>query len=195
MSRLIGKDWDQLAGLMNIPYSKRDEIRVNHPKYPDSSLKAEQVFVHFNSCEHSCRHHLEKCLKELGRGDLKNTMLPAEDENKTEEAEQPSCPPEVYEKENIENKTLLSPREMCRLSLRITAAWDSLAGLMGVSKEQRDNIRLNTVYYDDRARAEKILSIFNLTENFSRKKLAECFKEIGKLKLVEPVTTGEYRKL
>ena len=80
LSRLIGTDWDELAGLMDIPYPMRDEIRVNDLKYPDSSLKAEQVLVHFNSCEHSCRHHLEKYLNELGRGDLKNTMLSMENE-------------------------------------------------------------------------------------------------------------------
>ena len=195
LSRLIGTDWDELAGLMDVPYSMRDEIRVNDLKYPDSSLKAEQVFVHFNSCEHFCRHHLENYLKELGRGDLKNTMLPMENENATEEVETPSCPLEAYENECVEDCTPLSSREMFRLSQRITTDWDSFAGLVDIAKEQRDDIRLNTIYKNHRARAEKILSFFNKKENFSRKKLAECFKELKKLELIEPVTTGKYRKV
>ena len=195
LSRLIGKDWDELAGLMDIPYSIRDEIRVNDLKYPDSSLKAEQVFVHFNSCDHSCRHHLEKYLNELSRGDLKNTMLPMENENATKEVETPSCPLEAYENERVDDCTPLSSREMFRLSQRVTKDWDSFAGLVDIAKEQRDDIRLNTIYKKHRARAEKILSIFNQKENFSRKKVAECFKELKKLELIEPVTTGKYRKV
>ena len=71
--------WDELAGLMDISYSTREEIRLN-PKYSDFSLKAAQVFVHFNSCDHSCRHHLKKCADELGRHDLERTILPVENE-------------------------------------------------------------------------------------------------------------------
>ena len=80
LSRKLGVNWDELAGLMDMPYSKRDEIRLDHPQYPGTFLKAQQVFVHFNSCDHSCRHHLKKCLERFEQVDLKNTMLPVQNE-------------------------------------------------------------------------------------------------------------------
>ena len=80
MSRMIGVDWDSLAGLMDIPYSEREEIRVNHAKYPDFFSKAEQIFALFNCCECFGRQDLEKCVEELGRQDLKNEMKPVENE-------------------------------------------------------------------------------------------------------------------
>jgi hypothetical protein len=80
MSRIIGLDWDSLAGLMDIPYSDREEIRVNQAKYPSFSSKAEQMFALINWCQCFGRHNLEKCVEELGRHDLKNEMLPVKNE-------------------------------------------------------------------------------------------------------------------
>ncbi|CAB4003655.1 ---NA---, partial [Paramuricea clavata] len=91
--------------------------------------------------------------------------------------------------------TPLSPREMSRLSRRIVVEWDHLAGLMDISREERDNIRYSLVYHDNCSRAEKILAIFNNREGFSREKLAGCLKEIQKLDLIEKVRTGEWRNL
>jgi hypothetical protein len=104
-------------------------------------------------------------------------------------------PDEVDENVNVElrNKPL-SSREMFRLSKRIVD-WDSLAGLMDIAKEQRDHIRANAMYNDDRARAEKILSVFNRKRGFSRQKLVDCLKGIMKLDLIRPVITGEWRRL
>lgn len=73
------------------------------------------------------------------------------------------------------------------LSRRIGVEWDTLAGFMNISRAYRDN--------DDRSRAEKIISIFNHREDFSRKNLAHCLEEIQQLELVRPVTTGESRSL
>ena len=95
----------------------------------------------------------------------------------------------------LRDDTRLSSREMYRLSQRIVVDWEALAGLMNITRAERDEIRFNCfLYSDSRSRAEKILSIFNQREDFSRKKLAACLEEIQQLELVEPVTTGKWRK-
>ena len=93
------------------------------------------------------------------------------------------------------NVTKLSPREMYRLSRQIGVQWYILGGLMDVEQVERDNIRANFTFIDDVAKAEKILSMFNKKKDFSREKLVECLKDIGKMGLVEPVTTGAWRNL
>ena len=85
---------------------------------------------------------------------------------------------------------------MYRLSRHIAVDWDNLAGLMDITKEERDDIRCNIgIYSDNRSRAEKILSIFNRKKDFSRKKLVECLKEIKKLDVIQPIITGEWKVL
>ena len=84
---------------------------------------------------------------------------------------------------------------MHRLSRKICIDWDSLAGLMDIAKAERDNIRANITFKDDIAKAEKVLSMFNKKRDFSREKLVECLTEIGKMDLIEPVTTGAWRNL
>ena len=118
-------------------------------------------------------------------------------QNATEGVETSPLQPEVHAaNENVElRNTPLSSREMYRLSQRIVVDWDSLAGLMDIGREQRDNIRYNTIYNDDRARAEKILSMINNKKGFSRNKLVDCLKKIKKLDLIRPIITGEWRKL
>ena len=95
----------------------------------------------------------------------------------------------------LRDDTRLSSREMYRLSQRIVVDWEALAGLMNITRAERDEIRCNYfLYYDSRSRAEKILSIFNQREDFSREKLAACLEEVQQLELMEPVITGEWRK-
>ena len=84
---------------------------------------------------------------------------------------------------------------MHRLSRHLVRDWDSLAGLMDVANDERHSIRSSDMYNDERARAEKMLSIINHKEDFSREKLADCLREIHKLELVKPITTGEWRNL
>ena len=93
----------------------------------------------------------------------------------------------------LRDNTRLSSREMYRLSQRIVVDWDRLACLMDITRGKRDDIRYSLLYNDSRSRAEKILSIFNQRDDFSRKKLAAFFEEIQQLELLEPVTTGEWR--
>ena len=73
LSRAIGKDWDSLAALMDIPYSDRDEIKFDYSKYPTS--KAREIFMRFNSDKFYNRRVLQKHFEELGRPDLKKEML------------------------------------------------------------------------------------------------------------------------
>ena len=80
MSREIGIDWDNLAALMDIPYSEREEIRVNYGKYPSFLSKAEQVLKLFNNSECFDRNILVKYLEELKRHDVKNKMLAMDDQ-------------------------------------------------------------------------------------------------------------------
>jgi hypothetical protein len=104
--------------------------------------------------------------------------------------------PEVNANENVElRNTPLSSREMYRLSRCITVDWDSLAGLMDIGREERNDIRYSTLYNDERARAEKILSMFNHKEGFTRKKLIKCLQGIKKLDLIKPVVTGQWRRI
>ena len=65
---------------MDIPYSEREEIRVNFGKYLSFSSKAKRVFELFNNSKCFGRHNLVKYFEELRRHDLKNEMLPVEDE-------------------------------------------------------------------------------------------------------------------
>ncbi len=94
----------------------------------------------------------------------------------------------------LRDNTPLSSREMYRLSQRIVVDWDRLAGLLDITKAERDDIRYSLLYNNSRSRAEKMLSIFNQREDFSRQKLAARLEEIQQLELMGPVTTGEWRK-
>jgi hypothetical protein len=80
MSRDIGADWDSLAGLMDIPYFDREEIRVDNLNYLSIRSKAKKVFELFNDSTLFNRHILVKYFKELGRHDLENKLLPMEDQ-------------------------------------------------------------------------------------------------------------------
>ncbi|CAB3978740.1 ---NA--- [Paramuricea clavata] len=193
MSRKVGLDWDSLAGLMNIPYSEREEIRVDYGNYLSISSKAEKVFELFNDSTFFDRHILVKYFKELGRHDLEKEMLPVEDQNESEEIETSPTPPVLIEEDLLH--TPLSPREISRLGRRIVVEWDHLAGLMDIPRAERDDIRYSLIYNDNRSRAEKILTIFNNKEDFSREKLARCLEEIQQLDLIKPVITGEWRNL
>ena len=75
MSKVVGVEWNGLAGLMDIPYSEREEIRKNQARYPDSFSKAEKIFLLFNDREDFCRRALEKWVKELNLHDVKKEML------------------------------------------------------------------------------------------------------------------------
>ena len=74
MSRAVAKDWDSLAGLMDIPYPEQEAIRFSD-KYPDCWSKAQAVFALFNASEFFDRRLLQKYFGELGRNDLKREML------------------------------------------------------------------------------------------------------------------------
>ncbi|CAB4039715.1 Hypothetical predicted protein, partial [Paramuricea clavata] len=86
---------------------------------------------------------------------------------------------------NTQNNDLYG--KICHECLTKNVEWYALAGAMNISRGYRDN--------DDLSRAEKILSIFNHREGFSRKNLAHCLEEIQQLELVRPVTTGGSRSL
>ena len=77
MSPDVGIDYDNLAALMDIPYSEREEIRINYRKYPSMSSKAKHVLELFNESKGFDRHIR---LKHLRRQDLKNEMPAVEDE-------------------------------------------------------------------------------------------------------------------
>ncbi|XP_028404385.1 uncharacterized protein LOC114527016 isoform X2 [Dendronephthya gigantea] len=212
VSRMVAMDWDSLAGLMDIPYEEREEIRTNFAKYPDSPSKAEEVLNLFNDSDCFCRDVFGKCADELGRHDLIKKLQPMEKKKRTGIVrwKKPIPSSQIKEADNEEIKKLitqlekfpekdaerLSPREMSRLSRRIAVDWDSLAGLMDIAKEERDDIRYNcAIYSDHRSRAEKILSIFNHKKEFSRKKLVEGLKEIKKLDVIRPILTGKWKNL
>jgi hypothetical protein len=80
MSGKIGLDWDSLAGLMDIPYSDREEIRVDYGNLLSISSKAKKVFELFNESTFFDRHILVKYFKEMGRHDLEENMFPVEDQ-------------------------------------------------------------------------------------------------------------------
>ena len=125
-------------------------------------------------------------------------LTPTEDleQNGIEEVETSPSQPEINADEYTKLQEIpLSPREMFRLSQQITTCWDSLAGEMGISLSRREDIRQNTIYPDHRSRAEKVLSIFNNRQNFSRKTLAKCLECLKKFDLIRPVITGKFRNL
>ena len=65
---------------------------------------------------------------------------------------------------------------------------------MGISNEERDHIQCDP-NYNGRSGIEKILSIYNRKETFSRKELGDYLREIKKLNLIGPMITGEWRSL
>ena len=65
---------------------------------------------------------------------------------------------------------------------------------MDIGKDEIDNIRRNSIYNDDRSRAEKSLSIINDKKDFSREKLADCLKAMQMFNLITPITTGAWRR-
>ena len=73
---MVAMDWDSLAGLLDIPYEKREEIRTNYVKYPDSTSKAEEVLKDFNCSDGFGRDVFGKCVDELGRHDLMKKLHP-----------------------------------------------------------------------------------------------------------------------
>ena len=101
--------------------------------------------------------------------------------------------PEISEVQ-LQNDTPLSSLEMYTLSRHLVVTWDRLAALLGITTAERDDIRYNLSYAHSHSKAEKMLAIFNLMEDFSRQKLAECLEEIGLLELKDPIIIGEWRR-
>ena len=77
---MVAMDWDSLAGLLDIPYEEREEIRTNCVKYPDYPSKAEEILKHFNGSNRFDRDVFEKCVDELGRHGLINKLHPMKNE-------------------------------------------------------------------------------------------------------------------
>ena len=75
MSRVVGVDWDSLAGLMDVPYAVREEIRLDYRNYPDASSKAQKIFTYFNDGPNFCREILQKSIEELDLHRVKVEML------------------------------------------------------------------------------------------------------------------------
>ena len=80
LSYTIGVDWDSLAGLLDIPYSQREEIRTNHVKYPDCTKKALQMFSLYNNREDFNFCNLQKCVHEIERLDLIDDLRSVENQ-------------------------------------------------------------------------------------------------------------------
>ena len=80
MSLVVGMNWNNLAALMDIPYSKREEIRQDHINYPNATLKAEKIFKCFNESSHFCRYVVEKSIEELHLHEVKAQMLARSDQ-------------------------------------------------------------------------------------------------------------------
>ena len=66
-------DWDGLAGLLDIPYDDRVEIKIDYINYYFS--KSQKVFTLLNANKFFDRCSLQKCFEELGWHDLKKEML------------------------------------------------------------------------------------------------------------------------
>ncbi|XP_046864977.1 uncharacterized protein LOC124459560 isoform X2 [Xenia sp. Carnegie-2017] len=188
ISEIIAVDWDSLGGLLDIPYNERDEIRRNHSDYPDSFKKAEKILAIYNEQHDFSRNMLTKCFEEMGRDDI--PLENVDSERITESTNESFLDDDVTLRH-----TRLSPRETYRLSRRIGVDWDSLAGLMDIANEERNNIQRNPIYQDDFQKAEKVLSMINNRKKFSRKHLVERLKEIGKIDCMEPILTGTWRSI
>ena len=80
MSSVVAVNWNNLAALLDIPYSKREEIRQDNINYPDLTSKAEQIFKYFNNSPHFCRYVVEKAIEELHLHEVKQKMLVRSDQ-------------------------------------------------------------------------------------------------------------------
>ena len=190
ISQEIGADWDDVAALLGISYSDREQIRMNNVEFLSFSSKAKQVLKLFNNKQCFDRYTLVKCMEELKRQDLKNMMPSVNDEGEPHQQDEHDLP-----SLRVQDDTRFSSRELYRLSQHLVVDWETLASLLGISTVERDNIRHCVSYFKSHSRAEKTLAIFNYMKDFSRHKLAECLEEIGQLELKKPVITGKWRKL
>ncbi|XP_028411870.1 uncharacterized protein LOC114534607 [Dendronephthya gigantea] len=189
MSTILGEDWNGLGALMNIPFTKREEIRLNHQKYPGAIEKAWAMLMVINQDENSRPQMLEKCFEEINRGDLLKEMhFRSENKNKV--------PPKIapQSEARLENK-ILNPRELFRLSGAILRDWYRLAALMKIDQSEMDEVNTSHFYRDHRSKAEKILSLINRQIVFSRTNLTDGLKKIDRLDLVEIVKKGIWRHL
>ena len=200
MSRKVRIEWDDLAALMDIPYSEREEIRINYVKYPSMSSKAKRVLELFNESKSFDRRNLIKCFAELRRPDLTNEMCMLEDESEevfttataTSKPGISEVQPEISEVP-LQNDTPLSSREMYKLSRYFVVHWETLAYVLDITSAEMDDIRYSLLYTTSHSRAEKILAIFNNRKDFSRQKLAECLEKIGLFELKEPIIIRELK--
>ena len=71
---MVGVEWNGLAGLMNIPYSEREEIRINYAKYPDSRQYPKKFFHFLMTGKISVVMHLKNG-SELNLHDVNKEML------------------------------------------------------------------------------------------------------------------------
>ena len=65
ISQKVATEWNELGGLLEIPFEQRDEITVNHNSYPNPSAKAKAILVIFNEGKKCDRHFLKKKLGEI----------------------------------------------------------------------------------------------------------------------------------
>ena len=138
MSRKVGMDWEDLAALIDIPYSEREEIRVNYAKYPSLSSKAKRVFELFNESKSFDRRILIQHFEYLRRQDLINEMPPLDDEGEevcsgataTSTPEISEVQPEITERQ-LQNDTPLANSE----EVFTTATATSKPGISEVQPE------------------------------------------------------------
>ena len=88
--------------------------------------------------------------------------------------------------------TKLTSEEVSRLSVKVGADWDKLAGLLNIPFPQSEEIRLNNSKYPSLAlKAEHVFVHFNKSKDFSRYTLKTFFKELGRHDLeIELISMG-----
>ena len=77
LSRRIVVEWDNLAGLMDIPRAERDDIRYSLI-YNDGRSRAEKILDIFNNKEDFSREKLARCLDEIQQLDLIKPVITGE---------------------------------------------------------------------------------------------------------------------
>lgn len=95
--------------------------------------------------------------------------------------------------ESVRNSTILSEREICRLSRDISAKWLELALMLNIPSHQIENLVVNLAYPQVTDKAARTLELYNTISGFTREELGQCLEELNLLGLKQKVMNGEYR--
>ena len=72
--------------------------------------------------------------------------------------------------------------------------WSRLASLLDIDGDVQYNIRHSSIYPEEKDKAQRMLTLYNGKDNFSRKTLGECLDEVKLPEIKDDMLSGKLRK-